>query len=203
MPWSAKAQSFSRRSTRRSGPQGRHPCRERSPRWRKPRGGCAVTKETRPSRSWALVGAAKEHVDKFVAAYRQYCWPVASVGRPEAGPLPPAGLGRPCPRGPEPHLAHGNAWCGLPEDPELLLATSYKLVDVTDPAREKEGVEWWDGPYRPRRRRHGGQAARIHPPGPAGAAQPAVEVPGREYLRIIYGQITRPRKISPDCGLVV
>jgi len=29
------------------------------------------------------------------------------------------------------------------EDPELLLATSYKIVDVTDPASQAEGVSWW------------------------------------------------------------
>ena len=44
-------------------------------------------------------------------------------------------------------------------DPELLLATRYKVVDVTDPASQEEGIAWWDGADGPGRRRDGRQAA--------------------------------------------
>ena len=73
------------------------------------------------------------------------------------------------------------------EDPELLLATSYKLVDVTDPASEAEGVGWWT-----ELTGRGGEGMVVKPldfilRGKRGLAQPAVKCRGPEYLRIIYG----------------
>ena len=72
-------------------------------------------------------------------------------------------------------------------DPELLLATPYKVVDVTDPASEAEGVEWWA-----ELTGRGGEGMVVKPldfilRGQRGLAQPAVKCRGREYLRIIYG----------------
>ncbi len=72
-------------------------------------------------------------------------------------------------------------------DPELLLATAYKLVDVTDPASETEGVRWWN-----ELTEQGGEGMVVKPldfilRGGRGLAQPAVKCRGREYLRIIYG----------------
>ena len=55
-------------------------------------------------------------------------------------------------------------------DPELLLATPYKVVDVTDPASEAEGVAWWEELTGAGRRGHGRQAARLHRAGHAGAS---------------------------------
>ena len=55
-------------------------------------------------------------------------------------------------------------------DPELLLATPYKVVDVTDPASQAEGIAWWDELTGPGRRGDGGQAAGLHPQGAAGAS---------------------------------
>jgi protein phosphatase len=73
------------------------------------------------------------------------------------------------------------------EDPELLLATSCKVVDVTDPARVSEGVTWWT-----ELTGRGGEGMVVKPldfilRGRRGLAQPAVKCRGREYLRIIYG----------------
>jgi len=72
-------------------------------------------------------------------------------------------------------------------DPELLLATPYKIVDVTDPASEAEGIAWWTNLTE-----HGGEGMVVKPSsfilrGNRGLAQPAVKCRGREYLRIIYG----------------
>ena len=44
-------------------------------------------------------------------------------------------------------------------DPELLLATPYKVVDVTDPASEERRNRLVDGADGPGRRGDGGQAA--------------------------------------------
>jgi hypothetical protein len=72
-------------------------------------------------------------------------------------------------------------------DPELLLATAYKVVDVTDPAGVAEGVEWWTALTA-----RGGEGMVVKPldfllRGKRGLAQPAVKCRGPEYLRIIYG----------------
>jgi protein phosphatase len=72
-------------------------------------------------------------------------------------------------------------------DPSLLLATSYKLVDVTDPASEAAGIDWWT-----KLTERGGEGMVVKPlnfvlRGKRGLAQPTVKCRGREYLRIIYG----------------
>jgi protein phosphatase len=72
-------------------------------------------------------------------------------------------------------------------DPELLRATPYKIVDVTDPSSETEGIDWWT-----KLTERGGEGMVVKPVsfilrGKRGLAQPAVKCRGREYLRIIYG----------------
>jgi len=67
------------------------------------------------------------------------------------------------------------------------LATSSKVVDVTDPASQAEGVAWWT-----ELTERGGEGMVVKPlefllRGSRGLAQPAVKCRGREYLRIIYG----------------
>jgi protein phosphatase len=73
------------------------------------------------------------------------------------------------------------------EDPELLLSTPYKVVDVTDLAQVAEGTAWWT-----ELTGRGGEGMVVKPldfilRGHRGLAQPAVKCRGREYLRIIYG----------------
>src|SRR5262249_6226522 len=72
-------------------------------------------------------------------------------------------------------------------DPELLRATPYQVIDVTDPASEAAGVEWWA-----ELTSRGGEGVGVTPAdfilkGRRGLAQPAVKCRGKEYLRIIYG----------------
>jgi protein phosphatase len=128
-----------------------------------------------------------EHVGRFVAAYRQYCWPVASVTDLKLAPFHLlATEGRV-------HADKSHSWhmdtlakvCR--EDPDLLLATSSKTVDVTDPAQVAEGAAWWA-----ELTDRGGEGMVVKPldfilRGKRGLAQPAVKCRGREYLRIIYG----------------
>jgi hypothetical protein len=79
----------------------------------------------------------------------------------------------------------------------LLLATNYKLVDVTDPASVAEGVMWWT-----ELTGRGGEGMVVKPldfilRGKRGLAQPAVKCRGREYLRIIYGpEYTAPENLE-------
>ena len=128
-----------------------------------------------------------DHIGQFVAAYRQYCWPVASLTDLKLAPfhlLASEG---------HVHTGKNHAWhmdtlanvCR--EDPALLLATPYKLVDVTDPSSVEGGIDWWTDLTG-----RGGEGMVVKPldfilRGRRGLAQPAVKCRGREYLRIIYG----------------
>jgi protein phosphatase len=76
-------------------------------------------------------------------------------------------------------------FCG--HDPQLLRATPYRCIDVTDPAGEQAGIDWWE-----QLTARGGEGMVVKPlefitRGKKGLLQPAVKCRGREYLRIIYG----------------
>src|SRR5207248_8297888 len=85
---------------------------------------------------------------QYVAAYRRYCWEVASVRDLKLAPfhlLATEG---------KVHVDRDHAWhmetlnrlCAAdPEsEPRLLHATPYRIVDVTDPASQEEGTRWWE-----------------------------------------------------------
>ncbi len=140
---------------------------------------------------------------KSQPAHREYCWTVDSIDDLKLAPfhlLATEG---------KVHTYQNHIWqmktlakiCG--HNPRLLLATPFKVVDVTDPASEQEGIAWW----------HeltclGGEGMVVKPldfimRGKQGLVQPAVKCRGREYLRIIYGpdytaeeHLTRLRKRS-------
>jgi protein phosphatase len=129
----------------------------------------------------------EENVRQFVAAYRQYCWPVASLTDLKLAPFHLlASEGRV--HTDKDHTWHMDTLAAIcRQDPDLLLATSYKLVDVTDPDSQAEGVRWWT-----ELTERGGEGMVVKPHsfivrGGRGLAQPAVKCRGREYLRIIYG----------------
>jgi protein phosphatase len=131
--------------------------------------------------------ARSEAVEQYVSAYRQYCWPVESLDDFKLAPfhlLATEG---------KVHTERNHIWhmetlakvCG--HDAKLLLATEHRTVDVTDPASERVGIEWWT-----ELTARGGEGMVVKPlefivRGPKGLVQPAVKCRGREYLRIIYG----------------
>ncbi len=129
----------------------------------------------------------QEMAQQYVQAYRQYCWPVASLDDLKLAPfhiLATEG---------EVHLHKDHLWhmqtiaAFCQSDPTLLVATPYQLVEVNDPASIAQGTQWWrDLTGR------GGEGMVIKPLsflayGQRGLAQPALKCRGPEYLRIIYG----------------
>jgi protein phosphatase len=73
------------------------------------------------------------------------------------------------------------------EDPDWLLRTDRRIVDVTDAAGLAEAVTWWETMTAA-----GGEGMVVKPlgflaRGRRGLVQPGIKVRGREYLRIIYG----------------
>ncbi len=79
----------------------------------------------------------------------------------------------------------------------LLLATPYRLVDVTDSASVAEATRWWE-----ELTARGGEGMVVKPldffvRGRRGLVQPAVKCRGPEYLRIIYGpEYLRPENLE-------
>jgi protein phosphatase len=127
------------------------------------------------------------NIEKFVAAYRQYCWSVSSLAHLKVAPFHLLATEGHVHTGKN-HLWHMDTLAKVcREDPHLLLATAHQVVDVTDPASEAAGMAWWT-----ELTQRGGEGMVVKPldfilRGKRGLAQPAVKCRGREYLRIIYG----------------
>ncbi|HKR10620.1 MAG TPA: hypothetical protein VJT15_01090, partial [Pyrinomonadaceae bacterium] len=128
-----------------------------------------------------------EAAEQYVDAYRRYCWPVQSLDDLKLAPfhlLATEG---------KVHTDRDHVWhmdtlkrlCAAGDG--LLFATPYLVVDVTDPASEQKGIEWWQ-----ELTGRGGEGMVVKPfdfitRGSRGLVQPAIKCRGREYLRIIYG----------------
>jgi protein phosphatase len=129
----------------------------------------------------------QDGIARFIAAYRQYCWPVKSVADLKLAPFHLLATEGAL------HVDKDHLWhlesladiCRI--DPEWLLATRYRVVDLTDPKGQQEGIDWWT-----ELTGQGGEGMVIKPTtfihkGRKGLSQPALKCRGREYLRIIYG----------------
>jgi protein phosphatase len=128
-----------------------------------------------------------ELAQKYVEAYRRYCWQVNSLDDLKLAPfhlLASEG---------QVHVDKDHVWhmgtlarlCAA--DPALLLATPYRVVDLSDEASERAATKWWE-----EMTDSGGEGMVVKPlsfvqRGRRDLVQPAVKCRGREYLRIIYG----------------
>jgi protein phosphatase len=135
----------------------------------------------------AQARSREAHIDQFIAAYRRYCWPVNSLEGLKLAPFHLlASEGRV--HTDQSHIWHMDTLAAICRaDPELLLATDHRLVDVTDAASLAEGVAWWT-----ELTGRGGEGMVVKPVdfivrGKRGLVQPAVKCRGKDYLRIIYG----------------
>lgn len=125
--------------------------------------------------------------ERFVQAYRQYCWPVTVLSDYKLAPF---------------HLLATEGKTYFDKDhlwhleqiqticvanPELLLATRSQVVDLEDPLSEITATQWWETMTAA-----GGEGMVVKPlqfisRDEHEIFQPAVKCRGREYLRIIYG----------------
>jgi protein phosphatase len=143
------------------------------------------------------VEGAKELLDRYaerasrarsyVEAYGRYCWPVASLADLKLAPfhLMASAEGVHADRDHVWHMETLARTCAT--DPEVLLATPYRVVDVTHPASQESAVSWWE-----ELTSRGGEGMVVKPfdfvaRDHRGLVQPALKTRGREYLRIIYG----------------
>ena len=139
-----------------------------------------------------------EAVTGYIKAYQQYCWHVQSIADLKLAPFHLLAT-----EGAvyfdKDHLWHIETLSKLCQNSEdnLLFATSYGTVDVTDDTSQTEATRQWE-----ERTEQGSEGIVIKPldfivQGTRGLVQPAVKCRGREYLRIIYGpEYTLPRNLE-------
>jgi len=135
--------------------------------------------------------------EQYVEAYRRYCWTVHSLADLKLAPfhlLASEGVVQ----ADKDHVWHMTTLARLcAADPELLLATPYRAVDLNDEASQLAGIAWWE-----ELTASGGEGMVVKPlqfvtKNRRGLVQPAVKCRGREYLRIIYGpEYTAPEHLE-------
>jgi protein phosphatase len=137
-------------------------------------------------------------VERYSAAYRRYCWPVASVRDLRIAPfhiLATEGAVH-TDKDHRWHMELAGAICNG-DASGVLFTTAHRIVDLTDPAAEAEATAWWE-----EMTGRGGEGMVVKPlafiaRGRRGLVQPAVKCRGREYLRIIYGpEYTLPEHLE-------
>lgn len=136
-------------------------------------------------------------IQKYTQAYQYYCWPVNSIGDYKLAPfhiLATEG---------QVHTDKTHVWhmetiaeiCA--SDPDFMVATPYKVVDLENAESYRDAVNWWM-----ELTNRGGEGMVVKPYdfisyGTEGLVQPAVKCRGSEYLRIIYGpEYDLPENIS-------
>lgn len=192
MPWSAKAQAL---LVQQYAPTGTAALAAL------PQAVEALTAAAVRDPEWnPLLGEYRERLDlaeRYVEAYRRYCWPVNSLDDLRLAPfhlLASEG---------HVHIDKDHIWhmetlgrlCAV--DPQLLLATPYRVVDLSDEVSQRDATQWWE-----EMTGGGGEGMVVKPrefvhQGRRDLAQPAVKCRGREYLRIIYGpEYTREQHLT-------
>jgi protein phosphatase len=187
MPWSAKAQELLRQQYAAVGSASRAATVETVAVLQQAAARYAGTDTADPittllQRNIDRLGRASKYVD----AYRRYCWLVQTVADLKIAPfhlLASEGAV---------HINRDHLWhmqtlarLALPDSP--VIATPYRIVEVTDPAAVQEGITWWE------QLTAAGQEGMVVKPldwiarGKKGLIQPAIKCRGPEYLRIIYG----------------
>jgi protein phosphatase len=192
MPWSAKAQELLRRQYAAVGSAARAALAEAV-------AALEPVAATSPEAA-GLLARTRERAGMaahYVEAYGRYCWPVRSVADLKLAPFHVLATEGAV------HVHRDHAWhmetvSELDRAADgLLLATPYRVVDVTDASSEAEGVRWWEEITAA-----GGEGMVVKPlnfiaSGRRGLVQPAVKCRGREYLRIIYGpEYTAPEHLK-------
>lgn len=124
-------------------------------------------------------------VEKYTAAYRQYCWPVDSLDDYKLAPfhlLASEGAV---------HIDKDHTWhmqtlAKLADHDQIFIATPHRLINLTDESQCNDAIQWWEDLTD-----RGGEGMVVKPHSfvaraGRGILQPAIKCRGSEYLRIIY-----------------
>ncbi|MGB6474240.1 MAG: polynucleotide kinase-phosphatase [Candidatus Sulfotelmatobacter sp.] len=192
MPWSSKAQDLLRQQYAPAGAAARAGLAASIAALR-------TTSKHVPEAS-ELVGRFEERqtmAEHYIDAYRRYCWSVHSLEDLELAPfhlLASEGAVH----SDKNHVWHMTTLARLcAADAGLLLATPYKVLNLSDDRSLQEGIAWWE-----ELTASGGEGMVVKPSqfvgrNRRGLIQPAIKCRGREYLRIIYGpEYTAPEHLE-------
>ena len=193
MPWSAKAQELLKNQYAAVGSAGRAGL-SASVRLLEETLGRRATNSEADGSVRALHDRFRQRrdmIEKYVQAYRGYCWPVRSIEDLKLAPFHLlASEGKV--HVDRDHLWHMSTLARLAtadtrNAASILMATPHLAVDLTDPQGEAAAIQWWTDLTS-----RGGEGMVVKPldfvvRGRRGLLQPAVKCRGREYLRIIYG----------------
>ena len=192
MPWSSKAQDLLRQQYAPTGAAARAGL------------GASIAALRTTSKHVAeaseLAGRYEERrvmAEQYIEAYRRYCWTVRSLDDLKLAPFHLLASERAV-HTDKNHVWHMTTLARLcASDPELLLATPYKVVNLTDNGGQQQGITWWE-----ELTASGGEGMVVKPSqfvgrNRRGLIQPAIKCRGREYLRIIYGpEYTAPEHLE-------
>jgi protein phosphatase len=182
LPWSAKAQDLLRQQYAAVGAAGLASLQEAMSVV-----GSGMTRLPELAERFGTLERRQAMVSRYVEAYRRYCWDTDGLKGLRLAPfhlLASEGAVHTD----KSHEWHMGTLARLAEaDPELLVATPFRVVDLESSAAVQRATEWWlelTGA--------GGEGMVVKPlefvaRHPKGLVQPALKCRGREYLRIIYG----------------
>jgi len=128
-----------------------------------------------------------EMAEQFRQSYRRYCWAVNSLDDIKLAPFHVLATESKTYFDND-HQWHMDTLAKIAQTSEgLIVATPYKIINLTQPESFDDGVRWWQ-----ELTDRGGEGMVVKPfdfiaKGDRGLVQPAVKCRGREYLRIIYG----------------
>ena len=161
MPWSAKAQELIRQQYAAvgaaAGARRCLTCDRR--RWARRGAWCSTSAD-----SLERVATRRRSSERYVDAYRRYCWPVASVRDLRLAPfhvMATRGCGA---RGQGPSRgtwSRSRARSARPMTPRCCSDDVVAVVDLADPASEAAATAWWEEMTGARRRGDGGEAAAV------------------------------------------
>jgi protein phosphatase len=192
MPWSVKAEDLLRTQYAPTGAAARVAVQAARSELRR-----ASTRGLDVSRLEQSFGERAMLVDRYVEAYRHYCWPVAGINDIKIAPfhlLASEGAVHVD----KTHVWHMETLADLCRtDPRLLLATPFRTTRLDDEAGIAQLLTWWE-----EMTGKGGEGMVMKPLdfvvyGKRGLLQPAIKCRGPEYLRIIYGpEYSRPEHLE-------
>jgi len=187
MPWSAKAQELLRSQYAAVGSAGSASLPKVISALEQAAGKLEGDNQSTASAVLERYHGRQRSVEQFVTAYRQYCWSVESLNDLKLAPFHLLATED------KVHVDQNHVWhmetlakiCR--EDTDLLLATEFKIIDLSDLVSVSAGINWWTNLTG-----HGSEGMVVKPldwimRGKKGLVQPAVKCRGKEYLRIIYG----------------
>jgi len=135
-------------------------------------------------------------IDKYIDAYREYCWTVASVENIRIAPFHILATENDVHTDKD-HIWHMETIKKYCVSDNIFVATDYITVNINEPESVSFGADWWLALTG-----NGGEGMVVKPldyiaKNSGKLLQPAVKCRGKEYLRIIYGpEYTLPEHMN-------